>query len=169
MLSRIRGLSARQGDLLLAAAVTALLVFELSIQDIDGPAGVNYFFGIVMTGALVWWRRWPVYVVSVQLVAAIVSERLGGGLIEQPFAPFFSILLSFYAVGRYAPKRWSELGLGIGVLGVTLLNLAGAGDNVGDYLFPIVIAIAAPWLAGRAVRVWAVRARELAWANKQLR
>lgn len=169
MMSRFRGLTARQGDLLLAAAVTALLVFELSIEDIHGHWVVNWFFGLVMTGALAWWRRWPVYVAGAQLIAAIVSELLGGDLIEQPFAPFFSILMTFYAVGRYPPKRWSELGLGIGVLGVFLVNLSGAGNNVGDYVFPVVIAVAAPWLAGRAVRVWAMRARELAWVNKQLR
>jgi signal transduction histidine kinase len=77
--------------------------------------------------------------------------------------------VGFYGVGRYAPERWSYRGLVIGFVGVLLLNIAGAGDNLGDYLFPFVVVVAAPWLAGRAVRVWARRARELAWANKQLR
>jgi signal transduction histidine kinase len=168
-MSRFREISARQGDLLLAAAVTALLVGELLVEDIGGPAVVNYLFGVVITVALYWWRRLPVYATGVQLLAAITATALNGRLVQDPFAPFFALLIGFYGVGRYAPERWSYRGLFFGVLGIVLINLAGAGGSFGDYVFPMIIAVGAPWLAGRAVRVWAKRARELAWANKLLR
>ena len=62
VVSRIRRLSDFRGDLLLAAAVSALLVVELSVENVHGPWEVNLGFGLVMTGALAW-RRWPLAMV----------------------------------------------------------------------------------------------------------
>jgi signal transduction histidine kinase len=169
MVPRLRELVARQGDLALAIAASLLLAVELSVEDLDGPWPVNWGFGLVMTGALAWRRRWPVVVVAVQVGAAIVQGLAGGDLIEQPFAPFFSVILGFYAVGAHAPDRWAGRALVFGVPGVIGVSAAAGQNEVGDYIFPSVIVVGAPWLAGRVSRLWAGRARALAAANEALR
>src|SRR5436190_7482215 len=170
MLTRMRDISARQGDALLAVVLYVVLVVELSTaQNITGSRAVNYGFGLVVCGAVAWRRPWPVIAVSAQLVALILEAALGGDLIENTFSPILALLVSFYAVGAYAPDPWSNRGLAIGVLGVVLVDLAGGQTQVGDFAFPLLVLVGAPWLAGRISRVWAQRALELARLNETLR
>jgi hypothetical protein len=56
-MSRLRELTPRQGDILLAAVLSAVLVLELSLgSNITGPPLVNYGLGLVMTIAVAWRR-----------------------------------------------------------------------------------------------------------------
>jgi signal transduction histidine kinase len=74
-----------------------------------------------------------------------------------------------YSVGYYAPRPWTERGLGIGVVGVVLVNATSSSDDVGSYAGTLILACVAPWLAGRVTAVWAQRARDLQRANERLR
>jgi signal transduction histidine kinase len=171
MPSRLREISARQGDILMAITLSVVLLFELSLgSNVTGNVVVNYGFGLVITGAVAFRRRWPVWALAAQLIAALVSTALSGDLTENPIAPFLSLVVVTYAVGAYAPRPWTEFGVGIGVLGMVLINLVGdQATDFGSYVGTIVLAILMPWVAGRIANAWAQRAKELQRANDALR
>jgi signal transduction histidine kinase len=170
MSSTVPRLSARQGDALIAAGLTVLLVLELSLgSNIDGPFWANFLLGPVITIAVAWRRSWPVWVLAVQLIAALVSTAAGGDLTENPVSPFVAVIIVMYGVGSYAPRGWSEFGAGIGVLGMVLIGLVGDSNDVGSMLGTTLLAVALPWGAGRAVREWAQRAIELQRVNAALK
>jgi signal transduction histidine kinase len=170
MPSSIQRLTARQGDAVLAIALSAVLVLELSLgSHIGGSFWANYPLGLVITGAIAWRRPYPVWMLALQLLAALASTLLGGDLTENPVAPFLSVIVVAYAVGAYAPRPWMEVGLGVGVLGMVLIGLADDGTDAGEYLGTVLIAVLAPWFAGRAAREWAQRAVDLERANRALR
>src|SRR3954452_219717 len=163
-------ISPHQADALLAVGLTVLLVLELSLgSNITGPFWANYVLGVVVTASVAWRRPYPVYVYGLQFLCALGSGLAGGDLTENPVAPFFAVISTSYAVGSYPPVRWSRIGLGIGLLGMTLINLWGNGNNVGDYIATWLLAIAGPWFAGRVAREWAQRARELERVNAALK
>src|SRR3954447_19625181 len=163
-------ISARQTDALLAAGLTVVLLLELSLgSNITGPFWANYVLGVVVTVAVAWRRPWPVWALAVQLIAALVSTAAGGDLTENPFAPFLAVIVVMYGVGSYAPLGWSRFGLGIGVIGMVLINLVGDSDDPGAYIGTLLLAIVLPWAAGRAVKEWAQRALELERVNAALK
>src|SRR3954451_10080689 len=135
MSSAFPRISARQGDALMAAALSVVLVLELSLgSNITGPFWANYVCGLIITGAVAWRRPWPVWALAVQLLVAIASTAGDGDLVDNTFASFLSVIAVSYAVGAYAPRGWSEFGLGIGVIGMILLNLVSdQGDETGAY------------------------------------
>ncbi|HYZ29998.1 MAG TPA: hypothetical protein VE570_13130, partial [Thermoleophilaceae bacterium] len=121
MSSTVPQISARAADALLAAGLTVLLLLEVSLgSNITGPFWTNYLLGVVITGAVAFRRPWPVWMLALQLVAALISTAAGGDLTENPFSPFLSVIVVSYAVGSYAPRRWSEFGAAIGVIGMIL-------------------------------------------------
>src|SRR4051794_6708147 len=102
MSSRLTAISARQGDALMALALSVVLLFELSLgSNITGPWWANYPFGLVVTGAVAFRRSWPVWALSAQLSAALISTACGGDLTENPFTPFIAVIITTYAVGCY--------------------------------------------------------------------
>jgi signal transduction histidine kinase len=171
MSSHVPGLTARQGDALLAAALSLLLVLELSFgSNITGDVWVNFPLGLAMTAAVAFRRPWSVSMLALALVAALAATLLDGDLTENTLAPFLSVILIAYGVGAYAPRPWMEYGVGIGVVLMVLVNLAGdrSGD-VGEHVATVLIAVLGPWFAGRVTREWAGRARELERVNRALR
>src|SRR5436189_2594040 len=130
MSSSLPRISARQGDALMAMALSVVLVLELSLgSNITGPVWANYVCGLVATAAVAWRRPWPVWALAVQLIAVLVSTAAGGDLAENPFSPFLAVIVVMYGVGSYAPQGWSFFGVGIGVLGMVLINLVGDTPN----------------------------------------
>ena len=163
-------ISARQGDALLAVGLTVLLVLELSLgSNITGPFWANYVCGVPMTLAVAWRRRWPVYMWSAQFLLAIASNLGDGDLTQNPVAPFLAVILVAYGVGAYAPKRWGDFGLLVGLVGMVLVNLTGAHNAASDYIGTLLLAVGGPWFAGRASREWALRALELQRVNAALK
>src|SRR4051795_4250570 len=163
-------LSARQGDLLMAIALSVVLVLELSLgSNITGPAWANYGLGLVCTGAVAFRRPWPVWAIAVQMSVVLVSTAAGGDLTENPFAPFVAAIVVMYAVGSYAPQGWSEFGLLVGVAGMVLITAVGDSRDAGAYVGTILLAILLPWAAGRAAKEWAQRALELQRVNAALK
>ena len=171
MSTTVPQISARAADALLAAGLTALLLLELSLgSNITGPVWTNYLLGALITAAVAFRRPWPVWVLALQLVAALISTAAGGDLTENPIAPFLSVIVVSYAVGAYAPRGWSEFGVAVGVLGMILTNAVGdSSDDVGTYLGTVILAVLLPWGAGRVSREWALRAIELERANAALK
>jgi signal transduction histidine kinase len=164
-------ISARQGDALLALALSAALVLELSLgSNIDGPFWANYVCGLVVTAAVAWRRPWPVWALAVQLIALLISAAGNGDLTENPISPFLAVIVVMYGVGSYAPVGWSRFGVFIGLLGVVLIDLVSdSNDDVGNYVGTILLAILLPWAAGRAAKEWAQRALELERVNAALK
>jgi signal transduction histidine kinase len=170
MSSSFRRITARQGDALMAIALTAVLLVELSSgSHISGPFWANYICGVLITGAVAFRRPWPVWMLALQLIAALVSTIGNGDLTDNVTSPFIALIVVTYAVGAYPPPRWSFFGLGIGVLGIVLINIAGAGNSLSDYTSTILLAILLPWAAGRIVQEWVQRAKELQRANAALK
>src|SRR4051794_4874575 len=163
-------ISARQADALLATGLTVLLVLELSLgSNITGPVWANWVLGIPITVAVAWRRRWPVYVLSLQLLLAIASNLADGDLTDNPVSPFLAVILAAYAVGAYAPRGWDYFGLAAGSVGVALINLTGGHNSASDLLGTELLAIAGPWFAGRVAHEWAMRAKELERVNRALK
>src|SRR3954447_16384931 len=164
-------ITGRQGDALLAAALTVALVLELSLgSNITGPFWANYVLGVLVTAAVAWRRPWPVWALAVQLIAVLVSTAAGGDLAENAFSPFLAVIVVMYAVGSYAPREWSLFGVAIGVIGMILINVVGdMGNDAGSYVGTILLAVLLPWAAGRAVNEWAQRAHELERVNAALK
>jgi signal transduction histidine kinase len=170
MFSSLPRISARQGDALAAIALSVVLLIELSSgSNITGPFWANYPLGLVITGAVAFRRRWPVWMLSLQMSAALVSTIGDGDLTQNATAPFIAVIVVSYAVGAYPPREWSWFGLGIGVLGMVLINLAGAGNSTSDYTATILLAILLPWAAGRVAQQWVQQAKELQRANAALK
>jgi signal transduction histidine kinase len=155
----------------MAIALSVVLVLELSLgSNITGPFWANYVCGLIATAAVAWRRPWPVWALAAQLSAVLISTAFDGDLAENPFAPFLAVIVVMYGVGSYAPSGWSYFGVGIGVLGMILINLVGdSANDVGSYVGTILLAVLLPWAAGRAVKEWAQRALELERANKALK
>src|SRR5215212_9153637 len=171
MSSSLTRISARQGDALMAVALSVVLVLELSLgSNITGPAWANYVCGVVATAAVAWRRPWPVWALAAQLVAVLISTAFGGDLSENPFSPFLAVIVVMYGVGCYAPVGWSRFGLAIGMTGMVLINLVSdSSDDAGAYIGTLLLAIALPWAAGRAAKEWAQRALELERVNTALK
>src|SRR3954451_6911271 len=164
-------ISARQADALLALGLSAALLLELSLgSNVDGPFWSNYICGLIVTGAVVWRRPWPVWALAAQLIALLVSAAANGDLTENPISPFLAVIVVMYGVGSYAPVGWSRFGVAIGVVGVVLIDLVGdSSGDVGSYVGTILLAILLPWAAGRAAKEWAQRALELERVNAALK
>src|SRR3954449_11118842 len=163
-------ISARQGDALLAVALSVGLVLELSLgANITGPFWANYVLGLLVTGAVAFRRPLPVYMLGTELLAAVVSTAAGGDLVENPVSPFLAVIVTSYAVGAYAPRGWDVFGLGVGVVGVFLLRVVGNVGAAGDYIATELLAVLGPWFAGRVAREWAQRALELQRVNAALK
>jgi signal transduction histidine kinase len=164
-------ISARQADALLALGLSAALVLELSLgSNIAGPFWANYVCGLVVTVAVAWRRPWPVWALAAQMIAILVSTIGNGDLTENPISPFLAVIVVMYGVGSYAPVGWSRFGVGIGLLGIVLIDLAGnSNDDVGSYVGTALLAIVLPWAAGRAAKEWAQRALELERVNAALK
>src|SRR4051794_19329248 len=106
MSSSFPRISARQGDIAIAIALTIVLVIELSSgSNITGPFWTNYVMGVLVTGAVAFRRSWPVWAVAVQLSAALASTAFDGDLTQNTSAPFIALIVVMYAVGSYAPTR----------------------------------------------------------------
>ena len=171
MSSTVPQISARAADALLAAGLTTLLLLELSLgSNITGLFWTNYLLGVLITAAVAFRRPWPVWMLALQLLVALISTAAGGDLTENPIAPFLSVIVVSYAVGSYAPRGWSAFGAAVGVIGMILTTaVSDSSDDFGTYLGTVVLAILLPWAAGRVSRVWAQRAIELERVNAALK
>src|SRR3954466_3872938 len=163
-------ITGRQGDALLAVALSVALVLELSLgANITGPFWANYVLGLFVTGAVAFRRPLPVYMLGLELLSVVISTAAGGDLVENPVSPFLAVIVTSYAVGAYAPAGWDVFGLVIGVIGILLLRVAGNEGAVGDYIATELLSVIGPWFAGRVAREWAQRALELQRVNAALK
>ena len=166
---RARGVDVRVRDALLSAALVAFLAAELALSDsLQGPAWVNWGFGMVFPIALFWRRPYPLLVFVAMATAGGTSNLLDGDLIENPFTPFFCVFITSYALGTRTPSRGLAQAVVVALAGLTYVNATADPFVVEDLVFSSIIVFAMPFLAGRAVRGQRERAAALREANLAL-
>jgi signal transduction histidine kinase len=152
------------GALLLSAA----MLTEVLSADLAGPVGAVLAQSLVITGATALRRRAPLLAVAVAAVAGAANAVIYSGsdfdfLVTQVWA----VILLAYSVAAYAHRRtWAAAGFLLLLCSFWVDN-ARQDSAPGDYLASLV-AVAAPWLAGWAVRQARRQAQTLQEANRQL-
>lgn len=160
--TRLSAIAARlrttPSDLLLAVAVTGLVVTELDGGAMRYPTAATAL-AVPILISLAWRRRWPVVVVvAVSLLDVGLSAASTG-----PFPPqlmFVAVLLAVYSAAAHTAGRHALVAGATSLVLITVAhNLTGDGDP-GDFLPQLVWG--APWLAGRLVRRQTIAAAESA-------
>ena len=151
---------------LVALLVFALLAVECASNSGSSTRGSTSPGSCPFSAALAWLRTRTVAATAVILAAAVGVTFTGDNVVD--------FTTAFIAVMLVALRRRFALDLGravaclVAIIAVVVLvNLAGAGDNVGDYLFPPAI-FAAWWTLGRFLRARDLLTRELRSRNERL-
>lgn len=152
-------------DALIGFALVAAGLVEVWTGLTD--AGLSGWLLTVLGTAPVVLRRWlPV----TSLVAVLVPLALL--TVEHSdtfsFAHLLAMMVTVYTVAHECARGRALIGLALAV-GSALANSAAApGSTGGDFLFPVIL-LGGPWAAGRAMRAWGERARELQTLTEELR
>ncbi|MGK5681438.1 sensor histidine kinase [Actinoplanes sp. URMC 104] len=144
------------GDPAIAAALTAVALFEISVStgrySVHGHLTVAVVAVLASCAALLWRRRAPVLVAAFAL--GVLTAAFLAGVVPQAWLVPYVLVLS-YSVGAHAPGRRSGAGLGIVValaLTITVFAVEEPGQSApSDYVFTVAVCGAA-WLAGHALR-----------------
>ena len=165
---------ARQGnpravDAALSVALAAFLAAELSLSDaLQGPAWVNWGFGMVFPVALFFRRPYPLVAFVAMCAAGGTSNLLDGDLIENPFTPFFCVFLTSYALGTRTASHRLVPSVVVALAALTYVNVTMDPFRADDIVFSALVVFAMPFLAGRAVRSQRERTVALREANVAL-
>src|SRR3954454_21117709 len=158
VLARVRSLSPRLADWLLAAVLTAYAQVDVWLRHgvVPGPNAVGAVGLAAMTLPLGLRRRWPLAVACVSM-AALAAESLAAGGAPEGGAVFLPVLVVLYAVAAYEPLRRALIGLGVAFAAVVVQSvqdpkLVGWGDLVVVDGFFFSLIGGAVWLVGRYVR-----------------
>jgi signal transduction histidine kinase len=151
MLSRLR-----------PAVIDALLALVLLIGGqvevwagvVAGPRAVTIPTAILASVPLAWRRRFPLLAAGAPGLAIAIQSV--AGILLTGVALLTALVVGVYSLARHREPRIAGLG---GVL-VLLLLLLGAPTSWSDYVFGVFL-VAAPWLAGFAIRTRELRARAL--------
>ena len=163
---KARGVDVRARDALLSAGLAAFFALELAVSDsLQGPAWVNWGFGMVFPIALFWRRQYPLLVFVVMCIAGGTSNLLDGDVIENPFTPFFCVFITSYALGTRTAQRDLVRSVVVALAALTYVNATNDPFRVEDLVFSSLIVFAMPFLAGRAVRGQRERTVALREAN----
>jgi signal transduction histidine kinase len=140
-----------RNEVLLAAAVGVLAIVEPTVNDKLTPHWASISAGLVAAGALAWRRVYP-FAALVVICTAWCVEIVAGVPIQEPFAPFFAIIIATYTLTAYAPLE--RLFAGLAVLAVAdAVAVTSQHQGLDNFAFGAV------W-AGAAVLVgWLVRVR----------
>ena len=159
-----RGLDPFGADLIVALTFSLVLQIELLAgSNVTGPKLVNHGFALLVTLPLAYRRVHPLGSMLVAGVAVTLQAFLDGDLIENPFTPFFTMVVFSYSLGVHAKTDRRAL---IGALAAIFMieaqfAFAERSSDPGEYVFTAIIVVGAPWLAGRAVRNRAQKAAAL--------
>jgi signal transduction histidine kinase len=146
-------------DRVFVAGIVVLGLIEL--LTLDEPAGVKLGSVAVVSAmaiSLLWRRSRPVEMLVVLLGLALVGELFFVGP-PGSLTQVLILLTANYSVGAHADGRRGFVGLGIGVVGVTVLAIV---FDPSDIVFPVVFFVVTPWMFGRVLRNTLLTARELA-------
>ncbi len=148
VLSRLRLVAARWGDVALAGALTVFVQVGIWTDDgyLTGSKPVLAITSLLMTAPLVWRRRFPFAVALVVSGAIALQVALEHGS-HPPDAPFLAWIVTSYSVAAHADLRRALAG---GVL--LVLAVDSWAYRTGDDLVFIPVILAGFWIAGRVVR-----------------
>lgn len=138
-------------DASLAAVLgVAAMVETVGIAATRSWAVVGAVVGMV--APLAWRQHAPLAVAAVVFGShAVFTFGFGVPLADLVFIiPVF--ILALYSLGAHAPISRSLVGLGVGLAFITISVFANEGPGA-EQMFFAVTMVAAPWLAGRLVRM----------------
>ena len=149
-------------DVAVVVGVFGTSVVNVAAQDGVGISAIPVA-GLLMLAigsvALFWRRRWSLAVLGVAIAMTVLWIAF-----DYPGNPVFHILVSLYAVGRYAPEGWISMAALSVALAVVGFGQVTDGDTVSEVVTALVVTTLS-WYAGRRVRVrgyYAAVARERA-------
>jgi signal transduction histidine kinase len=146
----------------------ALAVFLVVLVTLGAPAGADSYHEIdplfylliaAQTLTLAWWRRYPVGVLSVVIVAFMIERALN----YPPNLAMIGIIFALYSVGTQLPKRRSAI---VGAIAIIVV-VAWTGAGVVSYGVPAAAMVSAfgfmilPLILGREAHRREQRSLEL--------
>ena len=158
-----------QRDALFAVVLAAAVVVEvLAVADLVGPAAAVLAQSLVLAAATAARRVAPLAAVIVGGLAGAANPLIySGGDFDFLLTQIWCVILLAYSVAAHA-QPWTRAVGGFLLLLVTFwFDDVRQGSAVTDYAASLV-SVAAPWLAGWAVRRARLQAHQLAVANQQL-
>ena len=154
-----RPVSPARQDLLVAAGLFALAQAEIWLADAAaGQRPETAAAATVMTGALAFRRRYPLFV-TLAVLAAITTLALVAGLPNVAFLMPIG-LLTLYSLGAHETHERALAGLVVAVVLQPVGAINTDDATVTDLTAPIVVFVAA-WSLGRIVRAKRLREGEL--------
>jgi signal transduction histidine kinase len=151
-----------------AIAVVALGQANLGVdQPWTASPTARTVFAVLIGLPLGWRRRWPfaslgalVAALGVQVIAVDPSVNFG---------TFVALIISTYAVARYAITRTAVAGVALIAAVITLVTISGRGlSSPAEIVFPLFY-LGGSWALGRAMRVRERRTEELSGLAEALR
>jgi signal transduction histidine kinase len=158
---RLRELTSRHADRLIAAALAALFCAEIATEShFAGDRAISFPAALAFCAALAWRRRAPL--AALALAAVIVElSNLAAPALAETGAFLVGILLAIYSVGRYARGYAEIAGVALIVAAIPAAAIEpGDPTTFSDVAF-FVVFFGGPWIVGRFVRHRAERERVL--------
>ena len=146
-------------DVLAAAVAFAVLAGECASGSGVQHPWVDIAWLVPFTASVAWLRTRTLAATAV-ILATTVGMTLTGDNVADFKATFVVVMFTALAAGFALEIRRSAECLGALLAVVLLIELAGAGDTAGDYLFPLGIFTAC-WTLGRFLRARDALTREL--------
>jgi signal transduction histidine kinase len=153
--ARVSALPPARLDALLGAAIAVEIAFEIFLlSDIEaGDRWLALLLAVPVALGVALRRRAPILAVALTASAFPTGELIGPAWTDSMASPFFCVLLVTYTAGT----RLDGLRLaGAFVLGAALVCLGVAADTVPDdaanFIFSVILAVAAPMLFGQIMR-----------------
>ena len=167
--NRVRGPDLERVDQLVALALLAenglQVWFGRSIPD----RPLVTVAVVVLAGAVAFRRRWPLAAVSVVLL--LMGARIVVGVLlnlQGAAGVIVAVVLLFYGLGAFAPRRRSLWMLAVAVAITSLNTLTKPGGSVSE-IFPMeAFAVLLPYALGRTIAARAARERASRDAAEQL-
>jgi len=165
LLARVRALDAARLDALIAAVALVAVEIEAAVEHVPhhGNRLVSLLFGPIVL-LLAFRRRWPAASAIGFIVLVGIQSLLRGGLVDNAFVPFASLLLFSLTLGYELDGRRLVVAAGLltaGLITAVVTDPFTTNLTVGDVVWTLAIPVAAPLAGGRALRSRALVAREM--------
>jgi signal transduction histidine kinase len=138
----------------------ALIVESFLPSLARGPVIPNLVSSVAIGVCIAFWRRRPLAATTAFMAIALCREawlvRPEQGIVTSAIA----LVLFAYAVARYEPVQRAMTGLAVmegGLVAIVSVSPHGL-ENI---IFPAIVFVLSPWIAGRTLRNRLVLAREL--------
>jgi signal transduction histidine kinase len=161
-LDRVRHFIWKWQDAVLAGGLAAMAVIEIWASSNSSRDKLLLTpLALVATGALIWRRRAPLFVLGVLAIANGLASLVVPPSGDDPIAPAIAVAVALYSVGAHTGGIRAALGA-VAMLGVVVAIVATDPDQAtaGSYIFFLVV-FGSPWLAGRAIRHRRLNERQL--------